>query len=146
MLIAKLKSGNEIEKIAPYTEFGGFTDIPTRKNLEEQGFRIVSSRKAFDFFKEKLVECEPYLEEPWVYNVKVEPLSDAEVLIKQQTVLNQIRNERDALLAASDWTQLPDLALTPEELGAWRTYRQKLRDMTENIIDFNAIVWPTKPE
>jgi Phage tail assembly chaperone protein len=37
------------------------------------------------------------------------------------------RAERDGLLAASDWTQLPD-TLTPAKTKAWAAYRQALRD------------------
>lgn len=43
---------------------------------------------------------------------------------------SQARFQRDALLAASDWTQLPDVqAAMPEaRRAAWRKYRQALRD------------------
>jgi len=37
----------------------------------------------------------------------------------------RMRNARDALLLASDWTQLPDATCDRE---AWATYRQALRD------------------
>lgn len=50
------------------------------------------------------------------------------------------RAERNAMLAGSDWTQLPDADLSPEALAAWTTYRQALRD-----IDFDDPVWPEVP-
>jgi hypothetical protein len=37
----------------------------------------------------------------------------------------RMRNQRDRLLAESDWTQLPDATVDRE---AWATYRQALRD------------------
>ena len=37
-----------------------------------------------------------------------------------------LRSNRDQLLAASDWTQLPD---APVDKAAWATYRQALRDL-----------------
>ena len=41
-------------------------------------------------------------------------------------VLNaRMRHQRDCLLAASDWTQLPD---APCDRQAWADYRQALRD------------------
>lgn len=40
-----------------------------------------------------------------------------------------LRTERNALLASSDWTQLPDSPLTPEQKQAWAEYRQLLRDI-----------------
>lgn len=56
------------------------------------------------------------------------------------TAPRDYRAERDAMLAGSDWTQLPDASLSPEALAAWTTYRQALRD-----IDFDDPVWPEVP-
>lgn len=53
-----------------------------------------------------------------------------------------VRAERDRRLLASDWTQLPDVPLATKE--AWATYRQALRDITEQPDPFN-IVWPAAP-
>lgn len=53
-----------------------------------------------------------------------------------------VRAQRNALLAASDWTQLTD---APVDKAAWATYRQELRDITMQNDPFN-IIWPTKPE
>lgn len=47
------------------------------------------------------------------------------------------------LLQQSDWTQLPDVLL--ETKTQWATYRQALRDITDQPgYPFN-IVWPTPP-
>ena len=54
-----------------------------------------------------------------------------------------VRNEREKLLFASDWTQLPDVGIITKT--AWATYRQALRDITTQSDPFN-IVWPSKPE
>jgi hypothetical protein len=53
-----------------------------------------------------------------------------------------IRAERNAKLAETDWTQIAD---APVEAEAWLTYRQGLRDITEQEDPFN-IIWPEKPE
>lgn len=50
----------------------------------------------------------------------------------------RIRNARNAKLAASDWTQLPD---APVNAATWAVYRQALRDITNQADPFN-IVWP----
>ena len=63
--------------------------------------------------------------------------TDAE--IETQWII--IRAERNNLLAASDWTQLPDVAV---DAAAWATYRQALRDITTQADPF-AIVWPESP-
>ena len=52
-----------------------------------------------------------------------------------------IRAERNALLAACDWTQLPD---APVDSAEWATHRQALRDITTQADPFN-IEWPVEP-
>ena len=56
-----------------------------------------------------------------------------------------IRRERNALLAASDFTQVPDSPFTREQREEWRIYRQALRDLPETIIDPAACAWPVAP-
>ena len=47
-------------------------------------------------------------------------------------------------LRASDWSVLPDVPLTAEKKEEWETYRQELRDITDQPDPFN-ITWPTPP-
>lgn len=56
-----------------------------------------------------------------------------------------LRQERDRLLYQTDWTQLPVNPLTVEQKVSWETYRQELRDLPDNTIDINNVVWPTPP-
>ena len=72
--------------------------------------------------------------------------------------LKYLREERNAMLAESDWTQTPDV---PDAIKtAWKTYRQELRDLPSKYpnptFDGNAnvaskhlrltdVIWPTKP-
>lgn len=57
--------------------------------------------------------------------------------------------ERDKRLAASDYTQLPDVIALHDQawLDSWKTYRQALRDLPASITTANidAVVWPTPP-
>jgi hypothetical protein len=53
----------------------------------------------------------------------------------------RIRAERDALLAASDYTQVAD---APGDTAAWATYRQALRDVP-TATSPDDVVWPTEP-
>tara|TARA_R110002153_G_scaffold208214_2_gene360848 strand:+ start:3575 stop:3850 length:276 start_codon:yes stop_codon:yes gene_type:complete len=52
----------------------------------------------------------------------------------------QVREERDALLAACDWMANSDVTMSI----AWRTYRQALRDVPEQLP--GEVTWPTPPE
>lgn len=65
--------------------------------------------------------------------------------VNLQTVAQQwgvVRQTRDELLSKSDWTQLPDAP--DESKAAWATYRQALRDIT-NQPDPTDIEWPVRP-
>ena len=55
---------------------------------------------------------------------------------------DQVRAERDSLLAASDWTQVAD---APVDQAAWATYRQALRDVPDQAGFPEAVVWPVAP-
>jgi hypothetical protein len=72
-----------------------------------------------------------------------------EWVFKLEFLQSDIRTERDALLATSDWTQLPDSPFTAEQKSAWATYRQALRDLTDNLTGSEETVedapWPSEP-
>lgn len=62
--------------------------------------------------------------------------------------LFEVRAERNKRLLGSDWTQIPNSPLNEEQKGAWATYRQQLRDITEQltgITDIEQVPWPTEP-
>ena len=54
----------------------------------------------------------------------------------------QVREERDAKLAETDWMAYSDLTLSSE----WASYRSSLRDVPAQEGFPNTITWPTKPE
>ena len=57
---------------------------------------------------------------------------------------DEVRTQRDALLAASDWAVLPDAPVADAQ--AWKDYRQALRDVPQQAGFPTDINWPTKPE
>jgi hypothetical protein len=54
----------------------------------------------------------------------------------------QIKRWRNAQLAASDWTQLPD---APVNKAAWAEYRQALRDLPAQGGSADDAEFPTAP-
>ena len=56
--------------------------------------------------------------------------------------LERMRIRRNQLLAASDWSQLPD---APCDRAAWATYRQQLRDMPATWQPGPTVVFPEPP-
>lgn len=54
----------------------------------------------------------------------------------------QIRSERDRLIAMTDWWATSDRTMTAEETS----YRQALRDVPSQAGFPADVTWPTKPE
>ena len=52
-----------------------------------------------------------------------------------------LREERDRLIAATDWWASSDLTMSAERTA----YRQALRDITESATSLDDVTWPTKP-
>lgn len=52
-----------------------------------------------------------------------------------------LREERDRLLAETDWWASSDLTMTTEQT----TYRQALRDITDSATNLDDVTWPEKP-
>jgi hypothetical protein len=66
----------------------------------------------------------------------------------QLSVLYEMRGERGALLANSDWTQIADSPLTDAKKAEWAAYRVVLRDYPSNNTghtSFATLVWPSVP-
>jgi len=58
---------------------------------------------------------------------------------------NLVRDERVGLLQEADY-KINMLLDAGEDVSAWRTYRQQLRDVTNNITEVDVVTWPVKPE
>ena len=54
-----------------------------------------------------------------------------------------LRSERESLLIEADY-KINTLVDNNQDVSAWRTYRQKLRDITK-AEDLDNVTWPTKP-
>ena len=90
-----------------------------------------------------------------VENEKLEENRKIEELERNRDYLTELREIRDQLLTSCDWTQLPDVqsTFTSSKKEEWIEYRQKLRDLPENIEDPKPLVldpnhpdWPISPE
>ena len=131
--------------------------------LNDEGFLAQITRNVFpgseDFYVERgfLNIPEPpssdyqWRDGEWVHRPKPEKPTEFHVWdpstyswIQDRTLAeNAVRLKRARLLAASDWTQLPDVPL--ETKAAWATYRQWLRDITDQAGFPFDVVWPVAP-
>ena len=76
-------------------------------------------------------------------------ITNGEAVVRTDNTLEILRLNRDALLTASDWTQVNDSPLTDAKKAEWATYRQALRDLPsshESTTNINDVVFPTQPD
>ena len=71
---------------------------------------------------------------------------EAERAILSLPTAEEIRTQRDKLLAETDWTQVLDAPISAESREAFRVYRQVLRDITGQEGFPTVVVWPELPE
>lgn len=85
------------------------------------------------------------------HNVETGEITEIELTAEQETELLAqqtelawavLRQTRNHLLTASDWTVLAD---SPTSTTAWKAYRQQLRDLPANTTDPANPDWPTPP-
>jgi len=57
-----------------------------------------------------------------------------------------MRRQRDAFLAGSDWSQMPDSPLSDSDREAWATYRQALRDFPATWEPSETADFPDPPQ
>lgn len=62
--------------------------------------------------------------------------------IPDEWLVERMRLHRNALLAASDWTQTLD---APVDRDAWATYRQALRDFPATWTPGPTVTFPEEP-
>jgi len=111
------------------TEFSCIAvDETTVELADEQAEQFNSATDLLFFVDGKLVSRE---EKQWAEN--------------PEAVKNNIRHQRNHLLAASDWTQLIDSPLDETARDAWAVYRQALRDLTDNIDVNGKVEFPVAP-
>lgn len=82
-----------------------------------------------------------YVTQVWVVRDMTPAEKDAAIALQWEVV----EDERDNILYSCDWTQLPDVPLTAEQVAQWRVYRQQVRDVVNQPDPFN-IAWPVAPQ
>ncbi len=101
-----------------------------------------------------MTNCEDYNSIQWLSSDIPKPTKaqvDAKIEeLKAAEPMRRLRQERDRLIAETDWWVLPDRTPTDEQLA----YRRALRDLPDNstpVLDnttrlgISGVIWPTKP-
>ena len=77
----------------------------------------------------------------WVMTWAVTPATPEQISERTSAKEVEVRQQRNDLLSACDWTQLPDVPVSP----LWTIYRQQLRDVTTQAGFPWEVVWPVAP-
>ena len=143
MLYAKITNG-KVEQIASLKGLFPNGDLAnmTADWISKNTLLPVIDNLPYDITKEKLVAIEPIIQGGQVLAVEVQPLTADDLASKVIAQGERIRIRRNQLLAACDYTQLPDNN-NPKK-SEWATYRQALRDLPEQK-GFPDVEFPKDP-
>jgi len=142
MLIAPLDTLQPVDHMAAFANTSFPVTGPSDEFLAEQGYAKVNVFRDHDRATQRLVACDPYYEAPWVYTVRVEDKTPEDLQQETDAKASEIRAQRNALLAACDWTQLAD---APVDSALWAAYRQTLRDVPSQAGFPWQVDWPVAP-
>lgn len=118
----------------------------TNKDIESFGYAFFKeTTKPTPGLYEKVIEGDPIKLEDGSYEqswIIVEVSSDEKKEIDNHQAF-LMREQRNFMLTACDWTQLPN---APVDSEIWINYRQALRDITLQEGFPHNITWPSKPQ
>ena len=98
-----------------------------------------------------LSDDELYDEAPSIDELPLElnsELTEQEIKEHPVRVANKmalIRAQRDKLLKESDYLMLSDAPGSESCIAGFKSYRQALRDLPDNVSDVDSVSWPQKP-
>lgn len=102
----------------------------------------ISMFRPHDRATQKLVPCDPVVEDGFAYVVEVANKTQAEIAADTASKAANVRAERDRRLAATDWRFRSDMNPSQE----WIDYCQDLRDVPEQAGFPHNVTWPTDPD
>jgi hypothetical protein len=99
-----------------------------------------------DDYTKDVLEITPILSgSVYVQTYQITDVDETTLNTRKEIKWEEVRESRNTLLKDCDWTQFQDSPITGSKLTEWQTYRQSLRDITNQENPYN-ITWPTKPE
>jgi len=131
-----------LRQLYPNTSFPRFF---TAETTEPLGYGIYDFANHPELGRyEKAVEVAPVRSEVgiWRQTWEVVEMDQEEKDAENERKSAEVRQQRNALLSACDWTQLPD---SPADHEVWATYRQELRDVTAQEGFPWDVTWPEAP-
>lgn len=133
----------ELRKDNPNTSFP--SSIPETTLAEYGVFPVVPKDEPQTPHTKNVKEVDPVnLQGKWTQTWEITDASPEEIAERTEARSETVRQERDYLLAKSDWTQGKDI---PDSVSqAWAVYRQALRDVPQQGAFPWNVQWPVRPE
>lgn len=75
----------------------------------------------------------------------IEDAAEDEIIDRVLKKQAEVREERDSLIAKTDWMVIKHLELNENIPGVWEVYRQALRDVPQQYGFPWNVTWPTQP-
>jgi hypothetical protein len=145
---------NQIVEIFPYSIGALRRDNPNTSFPRNPSDAVLADWNVFPVVEQSPPEYNPanqnlnqlnptLVDGEWLQTWQVTAASAEEIAERLQNKEAEVRQQRNELLSACDWTQLPD---SPADHEAWATYRQELRDVTaQEGFPWN-VTWPEEPQ
>lgn len=157
LLVIKEENGQPVGYPLTYSNFRmlfpqtSFPDLPDNSFLVDFGYKVFKHTN-----QPPVPQFNTIADGPIVWSAEFDaytntyvftPFTPEQMALAQQQQMGALVLERNTRLYQCDWTQLPDVPLTPEQVEAWRVYRQQLRDYIDTVTDpFNPPAWPVPPQ
>lgn len=137
-----LKTQGEIRSMYPNTSF---PKVWSPELVEELGLDVVfeSPTPTTTRYQTAFKDGVEQVNGKWLWKWTVSEMDDETKATIDATQATAVRNQRDADLKASDWTQVAD---APVDKAAWASYRQALRDLPAATGFPWDHTYPNKPE
>ena len=127
-------------QVAHYKQMFSSTSFPASGPSDEflaaNGAVKVSMFRDHDRATQKLVSCDPVVENGFAYVVQVVDKTAEEIAADVASKAAQVRAARDRALEASDWRVIRAAETGVAMSQEWQNYRQSLRDLP------NSEEWP----
>lgn len=146
MLFAKIKGGKFVDWVDLHADFPNVSwpAVVTEQDLPQGVVEVaVHAASAMPLQVIERPSVPALVNGAWVLTERVLDMNPSERQAKTDEVAFLVRADRDARLAACDWTQVID---APVDKAVWATYRQALRDITSQRNFPFEVQWPTQPE
>jgi hypothetical protein len=143
VLVASIKDLNPVDVSVAFPETSFPSTGVSDEFLSQMGYARVVDFLNHDAKTEKLIQCKPYYNSPFVYIVSVSRKTSEEMEADRQVEAKKVRLTRNKLLSDCDWTQLADCQLTQEQKSQWAKYRQALRDVPSRPGFPWVVDWPS---